>query len=52
LEKGRYKLNKQLGEWAVELLLSLPEGLQNFSPEAKAELFARIREWAGSRGVK
>lgn len=52
IETGLLKLNQGLGDWAVELLLNLPAGLQNLAPEAKQELFAKIKDWAASRGMK
>ena len=48
---GKLKLNKALGDWAVELLLGVPMAAQSLSSEAKRELFAKIHDWALSRGL-
>jgi hypothetical protein len=52
IKSGKIKLNKALGDWAVELLLNMPSGLEALSSTSKKELFAQIQEWSVSRGLK
>jgi hypothetical protein len=46
-----FKRRKDLGNWAAELALALPFEAHKLSPDAKAELFARMQEWARARGL-
>lgn len=50
-KKGQLKRGRELGDWAVELLLSIPYGLKDLSDESRAELFAKIRDWSNPRGL-
>jgi hypothetical protein len=50
-KKGQLKRGRELGDWAVELLLSIPYGLKDLSEESRAELFAKIRDWSNPRGL-
>jgi hypothetical protein len=45
------KARRQLGDWAVELLLAFPLA-DSLSPEVKSDLFQRIGEWKAARGLK
>lgn len=47
-----FKRRKDLGNWAAELVLALPLDAHKLSPEAKAELFKRMQEWAAARGLR
>lgn len=47
-----FKRRKDLGDWAAELVLALPFDAHKLSPEAKAELFKRMQEWAAARGLQ
>jgi hypothetical protein len=46
-----FKRRQDMGEWAAELLLALPPHSHTLSPQARAELFRRMREWCASRGL-
>jgi hypothetical protein len=50
LKPGVLKLNQDLGDWAVELLLKLPSELRGLPEAAKADLFFKIRTWLQERG--
>ena len=43
VKTGILKLNQDLGDWAVELLLSLPLELRTLSPDARQALFSKLR---------
>jgi hypothetical protein len=47
-----FKRRRDMGDWAAELLLALPFEAHKLSPEAKAELFKRMQEWARARGLQ
>jgi hypothetical protein len=47
-----FKRRRDMGDWAAELLLALPFEAHKLSPEAKAELFKRMQEWAQARGLR
>jgi hypothetical protein len=52
LAPGTLKINHELGDWVVELLLGLPSELRSLAPEAKQEFFEKVKAWAASRWVK
>lgn len=49
---GKLKINQELGDWVVELLLGLPPELRSLAPEGKQEFFDKVKAWAASRWVK
>ena len=51
-ETRAFKRRKDLGDWAAALVLALPFEAHRLSPEAKAELFQRMQEWAQARGLR
>lgn len=51
-EHHEFRLRRDMGDWAAELLLALPPGVHALSAEAKAELFKRMQEWAAARGAR
>ena len=40
-----FRRRRDMGDWAAQLLLALPPGVQALSAQARAELFKRMREW-------
>lgn len=51
-EHHEFRLRRDMGDWAAELLLALPPGVHALSAEAKAELFKRMHDWAAARGTR
>jgi hypothetical protein len=51
-EHREFKRRRDMGDWAAELLLALPPGCAALAPEARTELFNRMREWAEARGLR
>jgi hypothetical protein len=51
-EHREFKRRRDMGDWAAELLLALPPGSAALNQEARAELLARMREWAEARGLR
>jgi hypothetical protein len=47
-----FKRRRDMGDWAAQLLLALPSEAHKLSPEAKADLFKRMQEWAQARGLQ
>jgi hypothetical protein len=52
IKNGKLRLNKGLGDWAVELLLGMPAEMATLSPELKKELFLKIQDWVQLRSMK
>ena len=50
--QGISPIDKRLGPWAVELLISIPISLMDANEELKLEIFRKVSEWSGSRGIK
>lgn len=46
-----FRRRRDMGEWAARLLLALPPGTAALPEAARQELFARMAEWAKSRGL-
>jgi hypothetical protein len=51
LDRGLLKLNQELGDWAVTLLLNMPQGLKTLPESVRAEVFEKVRAWAQERGL-
>jgi hypothetical protein len=51
-ESKAFKRKRDMGDWAAELLLGLPFEMHRLSPEAKADFFSKMKEWAATRGLK
>jgi hypothetical protein len=47
-----FKGRKEMGEWAAQLLLNLPARAHTLDPQAREELFRRMREWCEARGLR
>jgi hypothetical protein len=50
LSQGTLKLNQDLGDWVVELLLNLPPELRSLPEAAREDLFRKVRTWLQERG--
>ncbi len=51
-ESRSFKRRRDMGDWGAALILALPFEAHRLSPEAKAELFQRMQEWAQARGLR
>lgn len=51
-EHQEFKRRREMGDWAAELLLALPPHSHKLNAAAKEELWRKMREWAGARGLR